>query len=336
MKKALITGITGQDGAYLARFLLEKGYLVSGAYRRSSSLNLSRLERLGVSADEPDSLDELELLEPSNVRRLIERIAPDEIYNLAGQTFVGVSFEQPEYTFNVNTLGVLHLLEAIREINPKIKFYQASTSEMFGTSPPPQNEETRFNPCSPYGIAKLAAHWLVGNYRRAHKLHACSGILFNHESPLRGPEFVTQKIAQGLARILRGEQDQLRLGNLNAKRDWGFAGDYVEAIWLMLQAEQPQDYVIATGQTCTVKGFLELVALELNMDLDWRGEGENTVARWKGKEIIRIDPRLYRPEEVELLCGDARKAELELGWKAKTTLPELARMMAREALIRSA
>lgn len=327
MKTALITGITGQDGAYLARLLLDKGYRVVGAHRRSSNLDLSRLDTLGVRQEQLE-LVPLELLEQGNVMRLIDTLMPDEIYNLAAQTFVGASFEQPLYTMEVNALGPLRLLEAIRNTNIKIKFYQASTSEMYGlVQETPQNELTPFYPRSPYGIAKLAAHWSTVNYREAYGLFACCGILFNHESPLRGPEFVTQKIARGLARIKAGKQELLLLGNLDAKRDWGFAGDYVEAMHAMLQRNEPKDYVIATGTMCSVVAFCDLVADALGMRLDWIGRDQEKRALWKGRTIIRTSPRFYRPAEVECLCGDATLARTDLGWIPHIGLPLLAQMM---------
>lgn len=315
MKTALVTGISGQDGAYLAKFLLEKGYRVVGAFRRCATLNIWRLDELGIADDV--ELIPFELLEDSNVSRVVEKIGPDEIYNLAAQTFVGVSFEMPIYTGNANGLGVARLLEAIRTAVPSARFYQASTSEMFGkVQAVPQSETTPFYPRSPYGCAKLYAHWLTVNYREAHGLHASCGILFNHESPLRGAEFVTRKITIALARIKAGQQQFINLGNIDAKRDWGFAGDYVEAMWLMLQQQKASDYVIATGQTATVRDFARLAARHLGYD-------DSTL-----DSFIRIDPELYRPTEVDLLIGDPRKAYVKLGWEAKTTLPYLAAMMA--------
>lgn len=328
MKTALITGITGQDGAYLARLLLDQGYNVIGGYRRSSSLNLWRLRALGI-AEHDIVLEPLELLEDGNVRRLIDRVKPDEVYNLAAQSFVASSFDQPEYTLQTNAAGVLRLLEALR--GSRSRFYQASTSEMFGSSDAPQSEKTPFNPRSPYGIAKLAAHWLTVNYRQAHGLHASCGILFNHESPLRGPEFVTQKIAQGLARIKAGDQELLTLGNLDAWRDWGFAGDYVQGMWQMLQQEEADDYVLATGRMATVRSFVNLISEALDMPLSWEGEGVDEVARWRDAVVIRISRKLYRPAEVDILCGDHTKAKQSLGWEPTTSLPQLALMMAKAA-----
>lgn len=313
MKIALITGITGQDGAYLTRFLLKQGYRVVGAYRRASSRNLDNLSFLGVSDIE---LVPFELLEFSNICRTIEKTQPDEIYNLAAQTFVGVSFDQPIYTAEANGLGVARILEAIRTVNPAIKFYQASTSEMFGNAWSPQNEDTPFRPRSPYGAAKLFAHNLTVNYREAHGLFACCGILFNHESPLRGKEFVTRKITHGLA---HGET--VELGNVKAERDWGFAGDYVEAMWLMMQADEPDDYVIATGEVHTVKDFwLEAVACL----------GSHT------QPELKVSISEFRPADVQRLCGDASKAHSVLGWTPKTSFKALVKMMMDADLKRAA
>jgi GDPmannose 4,6-dehydratase len=328
-RTALITGITGQDGAYLSRLLLDKGYRVFGAFRRGASVNLWRLHELGVREADIE-LVPFELLEYVNLRRTIENTAPDEIYNLGAQSFVGVSFEQPLFTGEVNGLGVTRLLEAIRETNRNLKFYQASTSEMFGKLTTfPQNERTPFCPCSPYAIAKLYAHWMTVNYRECYDLFGCSGILFNHESPLRGIEFVTRKITAGLARIREGQQEFVELGNLDAKRDWGFAGDYVEGMWLMLQQDQPDDYVLATGETTSVRNFCELAAGALDFQLVWEGDGSNVtgVDRRSGKVIIRVNPKYYRPAEVDVLVGDASKAREKLGWSSKTPLPRLVEMM---------
>ena len=315
---AVVTGITGQDGAYLSRSLLDKGYRVFGAFRRGASLNLWRLNDLGVTESDIEFIP-FELLEYANLRRAIEEAAPDEIYNLGAQSFVGISFDQPLFTADVNALGVVRILEAIREVNPKIKFYQASTSEMFGKAREvPQNELTPFYPRSPYAVAKLYAHWITVNYRESYDLFACAGILFNHESPLRGIEFVTRKITCGLARIREGQKDVVELGNLDAKRDWGFAGDYVEGMWLMLQQSQPDDYVLATGETYTVRSFCELAAEALGFQLGWEGEGEKTLGidRKSGETIIQVNPKFYRPAEVDLLMGDATKARDKLGWSA--------------------
>jgi len=323
MKTALITGITGQDGAYLAALLLDKGYKVVGAHRRSSTPNLSRLQSLGI-VDEVE-LEPFELLEQSNIRRCLEKVKPDEIYNLAAQSFVGVSFEQPIYTGEVDGIGVAKLLESIRDVNPKIRFYQASSSEMFGKANPPQSEATPFHPRSPYGAAKLYAHWMTVNYREAHGLFASSGILFNHESPLRGPEFVTRKITLGLA---KGDFP-IWLGNLDAARDWGFAGDYVKGMWSMLQHYEAGDYVLATGQASTVRTFATLAAQHHGMNIKWEGHADKERGKHDGKDIFAVSTALYRPAEVNYLLGDASKAKTELGWEPKVLLPELASMMAK-------
>lgn len=341
MKTALITGITGQDGAYLAHFLLGKGYRVVGGVRRSSSnnLNLWRLDALGIVSGDVEILG-LEMTEWSNIRRVIEIAKPDEIYNLAAQSFVGASFSTPGYTIETNTQGVARILEAIVDVNRNIRFYQASTSEMFGrVTGSPQNEKTPFNPQSPYGIAKLAAHWLVQHYREAYGLFAMCGILFNHESPLRGSEFVTQKIAEGLARIIvKKDTTPLRLGNLNAERDWGFAGDYVKGMWAMLQRDHPSpgSYVLATGEVHTVRDFCDMVALALGERLMWYGDNEQECAalHGSGRKVITINIGLYRPAEVDTLCGDATLARQHLAWTPHTTLPQLAAMMAEAAVKR--
>jgi GDPmannose 4,6-dehydratase len=337
-RTALVTGITGQDGAYLSRLLLDKGYRVFGAFRRGASLNLWRLNELGIT--EADlSFIPFELLEYANLRRAIAEAEPDEIYNLGAQSFVGISFEQPLFTADVNALGVTRMLEAIREVNPAIKFYQASTSEMFGkVQAVPQNEKTPFYPRSPYAAAKLFAHWITVNYRESYDIFACSGILFNHESPLRGIEFVTRKITCGLARIREGlQEDAIELGNLEAKRDWGYAGDYVEGMWLMMQQPKADDYVLATGTTTSVRSFCDLAAATADFDLTWEGEGVNMVGidRRSGKTIIRVNPKFYRPAEVDLLIGDPTKARENLSWWAKTTLPELVDMMVKADLRRT-
>jgi GDPmannose 4,6-dehydratase len=327
-KTALITGVTGQDGAYLSQLLLNKGYKVFGAYRRSASLDLWRLRELGVEKE--IELVEFDLMEFSNMLRVVEKVKPDEIYNLAAQSFVGTSFEQPIYTAEVDAMGVLRLLEIIRVVNPQIKFYQASTSEMFGkVQTIPQTEKTPFYPRSPYGVAKLFAHWSTINYRESYNLHASSGILFNHESPFRGSEFVTRKITMALAKIKKGQQDYLELGNLEAKRDWGFAGDYVEGMYLMLQQAKADDYILSTGETHTVKEFIELAAAQLGMDIMWEGEGEKTIGidRKNNREIIKINPDFYRPCEVELLLGSSEKANSILGWYPKVNFETLAQMM---------
>jgi GDPmannose 4,6-dehydratase len=336
-RTALVTGITGQDGAYLSRFLLDKGYRVCGAFRRSASLSLWRLNELGITESDIEFIP-FELLEYANLRRAIETVAPDEIYNLGAQSFVGISFEQPLFTTDVNALGVTRMLEAIREVNPAIKFYQASTSEMFGkVQTVPQSELTPFHPRSPYAVSKLYAHWITVNYREAYGMFGCSGILFNHESPLRGIEFVTRKITAGLACIRESQKEAVEIGNLDAMRDWGFAGDYVEGMWQMLQQDTPDDFVLATGETNSVRTFCELAAAALGFDFAWEGEGINTVGidRRSGKTLIRVNPKFYRPAEVDLLIGDASKAHAKLGWSAKTTLPELVEMMV-EADVRRA
>jgi GDPmannose 4,6-dehydratase len=335
-RTALVTGITGQDGAYLSRFLLDRGYRVVGAFRRGASLNLWRLNYLGVSEVDIEFIA-FELLEYANLRRGIEKARPDEIYNLGAQSFVGISFDEPLFTGEVNALGVARMLEAIREVNPAIKFYQASTSEMFGrVQAAPQTETTPFYPRSPYAVAKLYAHWMTVNYREAYDLFACSGILFNHESPLRGTEFVTRKITTGLARIREGQQDVLELGNLDAKRDWGFAGDYVSGMWLMLQGSAADDYVLATGETSSVRSFCELAAAALDFALVWEGSGIETkgIDRRTGKIIIRSSAKYYRPAEVDVLVGSASKARTKLGWAPQTKLPELVTMMTEADLQR--
>jgi GDPmannose 4,6-dehydratase len=330
LKKALITGISGQDGAYLSKLLLSKGYEVYGAARRTASDNTCRLASLGI-ADKIHFID-FELSEFSNILRTIEKVQPDEIYNLAAQSFVKTSFEQPLFTSDVNAMGVARILEAIRQVSPGSRFYQAGTSEMFGkVQCTPQNETTPFYPRSPYGVAKLYAYWLTVNYRESYKLFAANGILFNHESPLRGLEFVTRKITTTLAQIKQGQKSILELGNLDAKRDWGFAGDYVEGMWLMLQQEQPDDYVLATGKTYSVRYFVECACQHIGFDISWQGKEENEVGIDKktGREIIKINPEFYRPTEVDLLLGDATKAKQKLGWKPKTTFESLVEMMAK-------
>lgn len=325
---ALITGITGQDGAYLAQLLLEKGYTVYGAVRRTSTKCFNKLEKLGI-AHHIKYVD-FDLLEQSNIKRTIEKIQPDEIYNLAAQSFVGVSFEQPVYTAMCDGMGVLYILEAIREVNPKIKFYQASTSEMFGKiTEEIQSETTPFYPRSPYGVAKLYGHWITINYRESYNMFTCSGILFNHESPLRGEEFVTRKITIALNKIKAGKQDILELGNIDAKRDWGFAGDYVNAMYKMLQHHTPDDYVVATNETHTVREFIEIASSLIGFDIIWQGSGVNEIGIDKktNKTIIKINPQFYRPSEVDILIGTAEKAEKVLGWKPKVSFQELVKMM---------
>jgi len=329
-KKALITGITGQDGAYLSRLLLDKGYEVYGAARRSASLNNWRLVDLGVDKD--IKFVEMELTEFSNILRTVEKVKPDEIYNLAAQSFVGTSFEQPIYTGQVDGMAVTSILEAIRAIGPKnIRFYQASTSEMFGkVHETPQRESTPFHPRSPYGVAKLYGHWITVNYRESYNMHASSGILFNHESPLRGTEFVTRKITLSLARIKHKQQGELRLGNLDARRDWGFAGDYVEGMWRMLQQPAGDDYVLATGETWRVEEFVARAAEALDIKLAWEGEGESrrAIDTATNKPIVVVDPAFYRPAEVDLLHGDPSKSAQQLGWKRGVDFPGLVQMMA--------
>lgn len=338
MKTALITGVTGQDGAYLSQLLLNKGYTVYGAYRRTSSVNFWRLEELGVMGHERLHLVEFDLTDPGGCLSLVQRTKPQEIYNLAAQSFVGVSFEQPVTTAYITGLGPLHLLEAIRILDPSIRFYQASTSEMFGkVQAVPQAETTPFYPRSPYGVAKLYAHWMTINYREAHGIFGASGILFNHESPLRGLEFVTRKITDSIAKIRLGKLDVLELGNLDAKRDWGFAQEYVEGMWRMLQTEQPDTYVLATNRTETVRDFVRMAGRAVGFDLVFEGAGEQerAIDRASGKLVVRINPRFYRPAEVELLIGDAGKAHRELGWKARTTLEQLCAMMVAADLKRN-
>jgi GDPmannose 4,6-dehydratase len=327
-RRALVTGVTGQDGAYLSQFLLKKGYEVHGAIRRSSSRNLGRLEELGIVNDV--RLVDFDLMEFGNVLRVLTKVGPDEVYNLAAQSFVGVSFEQPLYTSEVDALGTTRMLEAIRIVNPTARFYQASTSEMFGkVQATPQNERTPFYPRSPYGVAKLYAHWMVVNYRESHGLHATSGILFNHESPLRGREFVTRKITHSLASIKHGKLDVLRLGNMDARRDWGFAGEYVEGMWQMVRAESPSDYVLATGRTETVRRFVEIAADQLGFQIEWQGSGveERAIDRRSGRVVVAVSPEFFRPAEVDVLIGDASRARAELGWEAKTNFDSLVRMM---------
>jgi GDPmannose 4,6-dehydratase len=328
-KTAFITGITGQDGAYLAKFLIGKGYKVYGGVRRTSTSNTWRLAELGI---EPDiELIAFELMELGNVLRVVERTRPDEIYNLAAQSFVHTSFEHPIYTLEINTLGAVRILEAIRQVNPKIRFYQASTSEMYGQAQEtPQTERTPFYPRSPYGISKLHAHWLTVNYRESYGLHASSGILFNHESPLRGRDFVTRKVTSGLAQIKHGLRDVLSLGNLAAMRDWGYAADYVEGMWLMVQAPTGGDYVLATGETNSVKRFVDVAAPLFGFDFEWDGEGEaeTGIDRRSGRTLVRIDPRHFRPAEVSILVGSPERARQKLGWERRVKFDELVTLMA--------
>lgn len=338
MKKAIITGITGQDGAYLAELLLEKGYEVYGAYRRTSSVNFWRMEELGIENHKNLHLIEYDLTDQSNSIRMVMEIQPDEIYNLAAQSFVGVSFEQPLATAHITGLGCVHLLEAIRIVNPKIKFYQASTSEMFGeVQEIPQKESTPFYPRSPYGVAKLYAHWMVINYRESYNIFGCSGILFNHESPLRGREFVTRKITDSVAKIKLGKLECLELGNMDAKRDWGFAKDYVEGMYLMLQANNPDTYVLATNRTETVRDFVRMAFKAVGVELEFQYEAEDEIAIDKatGKTVVKVNPKFYRPCEVELLIGNPEKAKDVLGWEPKTTLEELCSMMVKADIKRN-
>jgi GDPmannose 4,6-dehydratase len=337
MKKALITGVTGQDGSYLAEFLHKKGYEVHGVIRRSSSFNTWRVNHMYKDPHERDHfiLHYGDLTDATNIIRLIKQIKPDEIYNLGAQSHVMVSFETAEYTANSDALGVLRILEAVRllDMTKKVKIYQASTSELFGKAvETPQNEKTPFYPRSPYGAAKLYAYWIIKNYREAYEMFSCNGILFNHESPRRGQTFVTRKITMGLSKIKLGMQEKLYLGNIDSKRDWGYAPEYVESMWMMLQQEKPDDYVIATGETHTVREFIEEACKILDIDLEWKGQGidEKGIDRKTGKVIIEIDPRYFRPTEVDILLGDASKAEKILGWKPKTKFKDLVKIMIEE------
>jgi len=336
MKKALITGITGQDGAYLAEFLLRKGYEVHGIKRRSSLFNTDRIDHLYQDPHEKEQkfiLHHGDLTDSSSLIRIIQEVQPDEIYNLAAQSHVAVSFEEPEYTANSDALGALRILEAIRilKLEKKTKYYQASTSELYGrVQETPQNEKTPFYPRSPYAVAKLYAYWITVNYREAYGIYACNGILFNHESPVRGETFVTRKITRALAKIKLELQDCLYLGNLDAKRDWGHAKDYVEMQWLMLQQDSPEDFAIATGEQYSVRDFVNAAAKELEMDINWIGTGVNEIGNWNGKEIIKVDERYFRPTEVETLLGDSTKAKNKLGWSPKITFNELVSEMVRE------
>ncbi|MBA2880009.1 GDPmannose 4,6-dehydratase [Desulfosalsimonas propionicica] len=327
---AIITGITGQDGAYLAELLLGKGYTVYGTYRRTSSVNFWRMQELGIENNPNLHLVEFDLTDLSTTIRLVQKSKPDEIYNLAAQSFVGVSFEQPITTGEITGLGAVNLLESIRIINPGIRFYQASTSEMFGqVQTIPQNEQTRFYPRSPYGVAKLYAHWMTVNYREAYNIFGTSGILFNHESPLRGIEFVTRKITDAAAKMHLGMLDVLELGNLDAKRDWGYAPEYVEGMWRMLQADEPGTFVLATGRNQSVRDFVTMALKAVHIDLAWEGEGqkEKGIDRATGKTVVAVNPRFYRPAEVEQLIGDAGLAREVLGWEAHTSLEDMCRMM---------
>ena len=329
-KRAVVTGITGQDGAYLAELLLEKGYKVFGTYRRTSSVNFWRIEELGIAQHPNLELVEYDLTDLSASIRLLHQSEATEVYNLAAQSFVGVSFDQPITTAEITGIGPVNLLEAIRIVNPKIRFYQASTSEMFGkVQALPQIESTPFYPRSPYGVAKLYAHWMTINYRESYDIFGASGILFNHESPLRGREFVTRKITDTMAKIKLGQQEVLELGNLDAKRDWGFAKEYVEGMWRMLQVESPDTYVLATNRTETVRDFVTMAAKAAGFNLRWQGKdvAEEGIDEASGKTLVRVNPRFHRPAEVELLIGNPEKAKKDLGWEPKTTLEQLCQMM---------
>lgn len=333
-KKALITGITGQDGSYLTEFLLEKGYEVHGIIRRASSFNTNRIDHLFEDPQIGNKklfLHHGDMTDSSNLNRIIEKVCPDEIYNLAAQSHVQVSFEVPEYTAETDAIGTLRILDAIREVGLNTRFYQASTSELYGGMPgtAPQSESTPFYPRSPYAVAKLYAYWIIVNYREAYNIFACNGILFNHESPRRGETFVTRKITRAVASIMAGKQDKLSLGNLDAKRDWGFAGDYVEGMWMMLQQDKPQDYVLATGETHTVKEFVELSFKAVDIKIEWKGSGvdEKGYDAKTGRLLVDINPRYFRPTEVELLHGDPTKAQKELGWNRRVSFEELVKMM---------
>ena len=333
MKKALITGITGQDGSYLAEFLLNKGYEVHGIKRRTSLINTQRIDHLYQSPQDINRkfiLHHGDLTDSSSLIRIIQEVKPDEIYNLAAQSHVAVSFEEPEYTANSDAIGALRILEAIRILNleKKTKYYQASTSELYGSvRETPQNEKTPFYPRSPYGVAKLYAYWITVNYREAYGIYACNGILFNHESPVRGETFVTRKITRALARIKVGSQKNLYLGNLNAKRDWGHTKDFVEAQWLMLQQENPEDFVIATGKQYSIRDFVNLASKNLDMKIDWHGKDLDEVGSFNGEDIIKVDPRYFRPTEVENLLGDASKAKKKLKWYPKISFEQLVKEM---------
>ncbi|HDL7750324.1 TPA: GDP-mannose 4,6-dehydratase [Yersinia enterocolitica] len=336
--KAVVTGITGQDGAYLAELLLEKGYEVYGTYRRTSSVNFWRIEELGIDKNPNLHLVEYDLTDLSASIRLLQTTQATEVYNLAAQSFVGVSFDQPATTAEITGIGPLNLLEAIRIVNTKIRFYQASTSEMFGkVQAIPQVEDTPFYPRSPYGVAKLYAHWMTINYRESYGIFGCSGILFNHESPLRGREFVTRKITDSVAKIKLGKQDILELGNMDAKRDWGFAKEYVEGMWRMLQADVPDTFVLATNRTETVRDFVSMAFKAAGFNLRFEGKDEHEVGIdvATGKTLVKVNPKFYRPAEVELLIGNPQKAKDVLGWEPKTTLEELCQMMVEEDLRRN-
>ena len=329
-KKALITGITGQDGAYLAKLLIDKGYQVYGGMRRISTKNLWRLDYLGIT--DQVKLVDFDLLEYSNLYETIKTVMPDEVYNLAAQSFVGTSFKQPILTADTDGMAVLRILDILKTLKPDTKFYQASTSEMFGkVSESPQTETTPFRPRSPYGVAKLFGHWITQNYRESYDMFCSSGILFNHESPLRGPEFVTRKIVINAVRIANGGSEPLELGNMESKRDWGYAAEYVEGMYLMLQQDQPDNYVLATGEVHTVREFVEAAFNVLDIELEWSGSGTDEVGinRKTGSTIVRVNPEFYRPAEVDLLHGDANKAKQNLGWEAKTHYQKLVEIMVR-------
>ena len=336
MKRAIVTGVTGQDGAYLVAFLLKKGYEVFGTYRRNSSVNFWRLDELNVRANKNLHLIEYDLTDEGASIRMIQTIEPDELYNLAAQSFVAVSFEQPITTTQITGIGPLNLLEAIRTIKSDVKFYQASTSELFGkVQEVPQSEKTPFYPRSPYASAKLFAHWSTINYRESYDIFACSGILFNHESPLRGKEFVSRKITDAVAQIKFGLKECLELGNLDAKRDWGYAKEYIEGMYLMLQQENPDDYVLATGNAYSVRYFVEIAFKAIDVEVEWKGSGENEKGYDKsGKLVVKVNPKFYRPTEVDILIGDPTKSKVRLGWEAKTTLEELCHLMVMEDIKR--
>jgi GDPmannose 4,6-dehydratase len=336
--KAIITGITGQDGAYLAQLLLEKGYEVYATYRRTSSVNFWRIEDLRIQKHPNLHLVEYDLTDLSSSIRLLHSTGATEVYNLAAQSFVGVSFEQPITTADITGIGPVNLLEAIRIVNPKIRFYQASTSEMFGkVQTIPQTETTPFYPRSPYGVAKLYAHWMTINYRESYGIFGCSGILFNHESPLRGREFVTRKITDSVAKIKLGKLDVLELGNMDAKRDWGFAKEYVDGMWRMLQADEPDTYVLATNRTETVRDFVRMAFKAAGIALDFKGKGENEIGidTATGKTVVKVNPKFYRPAEVDLLIGNPEKAKQKLGWEPATKLEQLCAMMVEADLRRN-
>lgn len=335
---AIVTGITGQDGAYLAEFLLTKGYVVVGTYRRTSTLNFWRIEDLGIHAHPNLQLVEVNLTDLSSIIRLLQTTHATEVYNLAAQSFVGASFDQPITTTEINALGPVHLLEAIRIVNPKIRFYQASTSEMFGKAQTiPQNEGTPFYPRSPYGISKLYAHWMTVNYRESYGIFGASGILFNHESPLRGREFVTRKITDSVAKIKLGKLTCLELGNIDARRDWGYAKDYVQGMWKMLQVDTPDTFVLATNRTESVRNFVNLAFAAVSMQIIWSGSEANEIGRCSesGKTVVKINPKFYRPAEVDVLIGNSEKAEKILGWKSTTSLEDLCTMMVHADMIRN-